>query len=275
MSMTPEQLSELLADGEGPHVEFKHRASDPRFLADALAALANTRGGALLVGVDDRLWGAGDPYEAVVGVEDVAEARDVLGRALRQVDPELSIDVSEVSVDGKVVLVAEVGEQGLGAGPFVGPFGIRVRTEHGATRPMPKEQLLDALSFGLQGADDSSRLARLLRLQEEMNLKLDEQGRRAEDAERQLVAVNAKLDASERRAERAEGDLAKLKSGQGSAAVAAQTRHHTTMRAVEGTRAELSAGGRLRAQWRPLLVGAVLGAVLGTGLSELVRAFSG
>lgn len=47
------QLRYLVAEGEGQHLEFKRRASDPERIVREMVAFANTGGGTLLVGVAD------------------------------------------------------------------------------------------------------------------------------------------------------------------------------------------------------------------------------
>ena len=48
-----EYLEELVAEGEHDHQDFKFQISDARKIARSLSALANTKGGRLLVGVKD------------------------------------------------------------------------------------------------------------------------------------------------------------------------------------------------------------------------------
>ena len=46
-------MRKLIEQGEGHHLEFKHKASHPDKIVRELIAFANTGGGTLLVGVDD------------------------------------------------------------------------------------------------------------------------------------------------------------------------------------------------------------------------------
>lgn len=46
-------LQKLVAEGEGPHLEFKRKAAYPEKIVRELIAFANTDGGTLLIGVDD------------------------------------------------------------------------------------------------------------------------------------------------------------------------------------------------------------------------------
>lgn len=47
------QLTQLIAQGEGSHLEFKRKASFPDKIVREMIAFANTKGGILLVGVSD------------------------------------------------------------------------------------------------------------------------------------------------------------------------------------------------------------------------------
>ena len=56
VSINGQQLSELrklVNQGEGPHLEFKRKASHPEKIIREMIAFANTGGGTLLIGVDD------------------------------------------------------------------------------------------------------------------------------------------------------------------------------------------------------------------------------
>lgn len=54
MTYTVPQIRELLRRGENSSVEIKTRLRDPGTLARLIAALANTAGGAIIVGADER-----------------------------------------------------------------------------------------------------------------------------------------------------------------------------------------------------------------------------
>jgi len=51
--MTPGDLKNLIQTGEGAFLEFKNRIPTPEKIAREIAAFANTKGGTILVGVDD------------------------------------------------------------------------------------------------------------------------------------------------------------------------------------------------------------------------------
>lgn len=96
-------LRELIRQGEGEELEFKKKTTHPTRIARTLASLANTRGGRVLVGVDDG--------GRVVGVRDAAEERFVLeDAAAHYVEPPLTLHFREVEEDERTVLVVTVPE---------------------------------------------------------------------------------------------------------------------------------------------------------------------
>ncbi|MBT2559402.1 putative DNA binding domain-containing protein [Hymenobacter sp. ISL-91] len=99
-------LLELIRQGEGERLEFKQRTTHPTRIARTLASLANTRGGRVLVGVDDK--------GRITGVRDVEEELYQLREAARHyIDPPLEEQLQFRAVEdheGRTVLVVTVPE---------------------------------------------------------------------------------------------------------------------------------------------------------------------
>ena len=98
-------LHDLIARGEGEELEFKQKTTHPHRISRTLVSLANTRGGQVLVGVDD----AG----RVLGVRDAEEELFVLrDAAAHYVEPPLTtLSYHEVENDtGRTVLIVTVPE---------------------------------------------------------------------------------------------------------------------------------------------------------------------
>jgi predicted HTH transcriptional regulator len=97
-------LHRLIARGEGEELEFKQKTTHPSRISRTLVSLANTRGGQVLVGVDD----AG----RILGVRDAEEELFVLREAAQHyVEPPLTtLRFQEVEEDGRTVLVVTVPE---------------------------------------------------------------------------------------------------------------------------------------------------------------------
>ncbi|NVO84616.1 AlbA family DNA-binding domain-containing protein [Hymenobacter terrestris] len=99
-------LLELIRQGEGERLEFKQRTTHPTRIARTLASLANTRGGQVLVGVDDK--------GRIMGVRDVEEELYQLREAARHyIDPPLDEQLQFKAVEdheGRTVLVVTVPE---------------------------------------------------------------------------------------------------------------------------------------------------------------------
>ncbi len=101
MDLPPEELRRLVAKGEGKALEFKCGLPRDEKVARTLCAFANTRGGLLLVGVDDRGVFRGAP-----------RARETRSRlravAAGWLDPPLSVETGSVEVDGARVVWCSV-----------------------------------------------------------------------------------------------------------------------------------------------------------------------
>ncbi|MDO7851926.1 AlbA family DNA-binding domain-containing protein [Hymenobacter convexus] len=97
-------LHKLIAQGEGEGLEFKQKTTHPNRISRTLVSLANTRGGQVLVGVDDT--------GRILGVRDAEEELFVLREAAQHyVEPPLtSLRFQEVEEDGRTVLIVTVPE---------------------------------------------------------------------------------------------------------------------------------------------------------------------
>lgn len=98
--MTLQELSQLASLGEGLRLEFKRRVPRPERFAKEIIALANTRGGRVLVGVDDD--------GTLAGVRDAEEEEYALRQALQgRCDPPVEIVTERVPVSRRrnVILV--------------------------------------------------------------------------------------------------------------------------------------------------------------------------
>lgn len=99
--MNLQELSQLVSLGEGPSLEFKRKVPKPQRIAKEVIAFANTRGGRLLLGVDDD--------GAITGVRDAEEEEFALQQALNtHCDPPVEFETERVQVTAKrdVILVS-------------------------------------------------------------------------------------------------------------------------------------------------------------------------
>lgn len=115
----------LIEEGEGFEVEFKRKVSTPEKIARTMIALANTKGGHILFGVDDD--------GSIIGVESEKSEVDLIREAGTSFcEPEIHPEIDIVPFDGKDVIVAYVaqsdnkphmytGENGNGNGNGNGP----------------------------------------------------------------------------------------------------------------------------------------------------------
>jgi hypothetical protein len=92
-----DQVLSLISKREREHIEFKRRVPSPFKMAKEMAAMANTVGGSILVGVDDdgTIAGVADPHR---------EKDAVISAAQGHCNPPLDPQIRAVSIDGKTVL---------------------------------------------------------------------------------------------------------------------------------------------------------------------------
>lgn len=98
--MNLQELTQLVALGEGPYLEFKRRVPRAERIAKEVIAFANTRGGRLLLGVGDD--------GTVMGVRDAEEEEFALRQALvAHCDPPVDFNTERVPITGRrdVILV--------------------------------------------------------------------------------------------------------------------------------------------------------------------------
>lgn len=94
-------IEQLIEQGEGATLDFKHSIGDSKKIARSISAFANTNGGTLLIGVKDN--------GAIAGVNSDEEYYMVEGAAQLYCKPEVPFEVKKWSVQGKTVLEVTVG----------------------------------------------------------------------------------------------------------------------------------------------------------------------
>jgi predicted HTH transcriptional regulator len=101
--MTAKKLRAIIELGETDTVEFKRKFSGFEKIAKEMIALANTRGGLLLVGVDDD--------GTIIGVESEKSEIDLVTTAAEfYSDPPIDNDIEVVEIDDVDVLVVYIPE---------------------------------------------------------------------------------------------------------------------------------------------------------------------
>lgn len=152
ITMTLQELSQLVSLGEGANLEFKRRVPRPQRIAKELIAFANTKGGHLLLGVDDN--------GRITGLRDVEEEEYVLRSSmLERSDPPIEFDSQRVPVANRrdviVVTVPEsaskphylVGENGTGRTAYVRVDDKSVEASPEAVRLMRLREGAEAVTF--------------------------------------------------------------------------------------------------------------------------------
>jgi len=102
-SMTLGDLKRLIRTGEGTFLEFKRTISSPEKIAREVCAFANTKGGTLLIGVNDN--------KTLIGVRSYYEESYLLFEALNVLcDPPIEHIVEIVELGDKDIVVVKVME---------------------------------------------------------------------------------------------------------------------------------------------------------------------
>lgn len=99
------ELIELIGRGEDSHVQFKQNMTNEESLAGELTAFVNTRGGRIIIGVND--------YGVVTGLstEDIRRINQLLSNtASQKVHPSINPETENVTLDNKLVMVVTVNE---------------------------------------------------------------------------------------------------------------------------------------------------------------------
>ncbi|MFI5211626.1 MAG: helix-turn-helix domain-containing protein [Ignavibacteria bacterium] len=101
--MTLFELNEIIEGGENQFVEFKRKFTEPEKIAKEMIALANTKGGRILFGIDDD--------KTVVGVESEKGEIEYIDLAARFFcEPELQHSIDIMHIYRKDVIVVNIPE---------------------------------------------------------------------------------------------------------------------------------------------------------------------
>jgi len=96
------KIEELLARQEGKTLEFKKDLSSHKNIIKTITAFANTAGGTLLIGVEDK-------SKAIIGINDPLEGEEQLaGMIADSIEPRLVPDIDIINWEGRTLLAVEV-----------------------------------------------------------------------------------------------------------------------------------------------------------------------
>ncbi len=101
-SMSLGDLKRLIKTGEGTYLEFKRTISSPEKIAREVCAFANTKGGTLLLGVDDD--------KSLVGVNSFYEEEYEFDKVLSLCDPEPEALVETVPLNNREIVMIKIRE---------------------------------------------------------------------------------------------------------------------------------------------------------------------
>lgn len=96
-------LLDMIEDGENLTCEFKRKFSTTEKIAREMIAFANTKGGYLIIGIDDD--------KEIIGVEsEKTESELILDAAANYCEPPLNIKIDYVEIKGKEIVVVKIFE---------------------------------------------------------------------------------------------------------------------------------------------------------------------
>lgn len=101
--LTKNDLKNLIQTGESSFLEFKHSVASPEKIAREIAAFANTKGGTILIGVEDN--------GEMLGVEGYHEEEFWLNQGAKdECIPEVPIKIEMVNLGERDILIVKVPE---------------------------------------------------------------------------------------------------------------------------------------------------------------------
>jgi len=99
---TEKHLLQWLREGEGPRLDFKHAVSNLHKIARSITAFANSKGGVLVIGVDDN--------KDILGVNVEAEKYQLNQAIEKFCQPNIKVDYHIINFKGAPILAAVVAE---------------------------------------------------------------------------------------------------------------------------------------------------------------------
>jgi hypothetical protein len=164
-----QQITDLVNSEESRSLAFEPELGNQEQAAEAIAAMANSGGGQILLGVEE----PGKP----VGLADLAKATEVAKEAAQSVSPAVEVTVDHTKVKGRTVALVEVP---AGPEPVLPPKGpIAKRDAAGETRAVSGDDVKQAFTQG--GKSDEQGFAEVNGRLIEMSKELRES--RAENKE--------------------------------------------------------------------------------------------
>ena len=101
--MHPNDVKELILAGETTTIEFKRKAKSPIKIAKEISAFANTKGGFLIVGVDDD--------GTIYGVRSEKSEIDIIETACQfNIDPPIEPEIEVIDLYGQDIVIASITE---------------------------------------------------------------------------------------------------------------------------------------------------------------------
>jgi ATP-dependent DNA helicase RecG len=144
VGMNSKALEELISKGESQNVEFKQSASSAKDLAKEIATFANTCGGILIIGVDDK--------GIITGIKDFKETEQTISNALNHnCIPPIQASISRIDISGRILIAVDI-LAGISK-PYEANHVIYLRVGSSA-RPASREEKQDMYASSIKEGYD-------------------------------------------------------------------------------------------------------------------------
>lgn len=144
VGMDSKTLEELISKGESQNVEFKQSASSAKDMAKEIAAFANTCGGILIIGVDDK--------GIITGIKDFKETEQTISNALNHnCIPPIQANISRIDISGRILITVDI-PAGISK-PYEANHVIYLRVGS-STRPASREEKQDMYASSMKEGYD-------------------------------------------------------------------------------------------------------------------------
>lgn len=170
--LTEKDIIDIISQGESERIEFKAILRDPLTLAQNLSALANTKGGTLLVGIKEP--------DIIVGTN-VSQVLPILKSAQQLLSPFIDVNVQLISIQNKTIVALTVeasDEVVFSKGQVLGRIGS-------TNSPMTPTQLTTKLGTEIK-EDEIRKIASAMVEQSETIQKLRDEIREANSLRNKL-----------------------------------------------------------------------------------------
>ena len=112
------EILDIISKGESSKVQFKENIRNELSIAQEMIAFANTEGGIILVGVNDKTW-------EISGLtkDDMQRLNNLLVNAAEQhIKPSIYITTDVISIENKLVMIVKISNVSMSPTLYLSPY---------------------------------------------------------------------------------------------------------------------------------------------------------